>query len=295
MRCLRLPFAFDPDKLRGDLARVHDHEWQPHLNRRVYEGEWSGAALRAIGGSGTNIVPEALDGGQFADTALLARCDYFQYVLAQFRCPLLAVRLLRLKAGSHVGEHVDQGLDFDEGEVRIHVPIVTSDAVKFFLDGARLVMAPGECWYTNVNLPHSVENAGLADRIHLVIDCQVDAWLRDLFARTSRPDDGARFGRLTAPGPIEPTRLFTACQRMAAHTDGAPRFLLVQRTLVFAWKETHTWQIRLRLVGDEIERWSADVETSPDPDHRHAGRLSSLVEELAAHFPGLSLQLHARA
>jgi hypothetical protein len=44
-------------------------------------------------------------------------------------------------------------------------------------------MAEGECWYLNVNQPHRVENRGSADRVHLVLDCVVDEWLRALFAR----------------------------------------------------------------------------------------------------------------
>jgi hypothetical protein len=287
MRCLRLPFTFDPEKLRADLARVHDEDWQPHLNRHVYEGEWSGAALRAIGGDGTNIVPEALHGGQFADTALLARCSYFQHVLAQFRCPLLAVRLLRLKAGSHVGEHVDHGLDFDDGEVRIHVPIVTSDAVKFFLDGARLVMAPGACWYTNVHLPHAVENHGAIDRIHLVIDCTVDPWLRDLFARAPRAPDGAQMGRLAVPGPIEPAQFYHICHQVARRCVGSPRCTVEARQVVFSWRDIHTWQIRVGTAFLPGSAWSASWETSPAAAPALAARIEQFVAAFGTEMPGL--------
>jgi hypothetical protein len=36
----------------------------------------------------------------FADTPTLAACPYFRAVLATFACPLQAVRLMRLAAGS---------------------------------------------------------------------------------------------------------------------------------------------------------------------------------------------------
>ena len=42
-------------------------------------------------------------------------------------------------------------------------------------------MQEGECWYLNFNLPHRVRNASPRDRIHLVVDCPVDAWLEGMF------------------------------------------------------------------------------------------------------------------
>lgn len=289
MRCLRLPFTFDPEKLRADLALVRDDEWIPHLNHHVYEGDWSGAALRAIGGDGTNIVPEAIRGGRFADTPLRQRCVYFSDVLAAFRCPLRAVRLLRLRAGSHVGEHVDHGLDFEDGEVRLHVPIITSDEVRFFLDGTHLAMAPGECWYTNVNLPHSVENSGTIDRVHLVIDCQVDDWLRDVFARTPPVQSGAYSGGFTSATAIEAYRLFVSCHHVAAQLEGTPRCTTSPREIILCWRDTHSWQIRLAVV-DRGETWSARLETSPDPEGRFARRLDAFVSSLTAELPGLSFE-----
>lgn len=41
-------------------------------------------------------------------------------------------------------------------------------------------MKPGELWYLNVNRYHSVTNGGSTDRIHLVIDCIVNDWLREM-------------------------------------------------------------------------------------------------------------------
>ena len=41
--------------------------------------------------------------------------------------------------------------------------------LEFILGGTRVVMNPGQVWYHNFNLPHSVANKGRIDRIHLVI------------------------------------------------------------------------------------------------------------------------------
>jgi hypothetical protein len=296
MRCLQLPFRFDPGKLRADLALIAPAEWIPHLQRRHYDGQWSGAPLRSPGGATHSIVPESLDGAAFADTPLLARCAYFQEVLATFRCPLLAVRLLRLHAGSHIAEHVDHALEFEQGQVRIHIPIVTSDDVKFFLDGMRLAMAPGEAWYTNVNLPHSVENHGTIDRIHLVLDCSVDGWLRELFARASNsslPEGHA--ARLRATTPIAVPALLTALQH---HADAlrAPdrphprpvRFFTAGGNLVLQWRAKHAWQIRMQhraAAGAE----TLTLETSPDPTQEHRAKFDALIACLRRALPGLEV------
>lgn len=72
-------------------------------------------------------------------------------------------------------------MGYEDGNFRLHVPIVTNADVQFILDGDKLVMLPGECWYTNVNYIHSVKNAGDEDRIHLVIDCSRNKWSDQLF------------------------------------------------------------------------------------------------------------------
>src|SRR5205085_10556644 len=93
-----------------------------------------------------------------------------------------------LAAGSKIREHRDLNLGDETGEVRLHIPIVTNPAVEFFLDGVRIVMNEGECWYLNFSLPHRVDNRGVTDRIHLVIDCQVNDWLRELIESDGASD-----------------------------------------------------------------------------------------------------------
>src|SRR5262245_41606575 len=95
---LALPFRFSPERLRADLALVAGDEWVPHYNTGVYEGDWSGVALRSVGGKPTQLYPDPMAMGSFDDTDVLRRCAYFREVLAALRCPTTAVRLLVLKA-----------------------------------------------------------------------------------------------------------------------------------------------------------------------------------------------------
>jgi hypothetical protein len=104
-------------------------------------------------------------------------------VLAEFHCPLKSVRLLSLAPGSFIREHSDHALGYEDGEIRIHIPIRTNPGVEFYVCGERLLLEEGECYYVNVNLPHRVNNRGAAARVHLVIDAEVNDWVRELFER----------------------------------------------------------------------------------------------------------------
>ncbi len=73
--------------------------------------------------------------------------------------------------------NTDHDLAAENGIARLHVPVVTNDDVMFKLNGTRVAMNEGECWYLRLSDPHSVENRGRADRVPLVIDAEVNEWL----------------------------------------------------------------------------------------------------------------------
>jgi aspartyl/asparaginyl beta-hydroxylase (cupin superfamily) len=102
----------------------------------------------------------------------------------RLECPIKSTRLMRLAAGAEILEHSDHELGYEDGEVRLHVPVLTSSDVEFWLNSQRVDMWPGELWYLNVNLPHRVTNHSTQDRTHLVIDCEVNDWIRALFSDT---------------------------------------------------------------------------------------------------------------
>jgi hypothetical protein len=176
---LKLSYQFEPTRLQADLRQVLAEEFVPHFNTAYYQGDWSVVPFRSVGGRANHIYPDPTAKSSYADTPLLSRCPYIREVLAAFRCPQQAVRFLRLKAGSSIKEHTDYNLGFEDGEIRLHIPVVTSPEVEFVLNGGRVDMKEGECWYHDFNLPHRVANRGTADRVHLVIDCVVNDWLRE--------------------------------------------------------------------------------------------------------------------
>src|SRR4051794_31299286 len=99
---LRLPLDFDPARLGADLAALADVPWTAHFVQQNYEGDWSAIALRAAKGAQHPIKMILSNPGvsEYVDTPFLTHAPYFQAVLAQLKCPLLVVRLMRLGAGS---------------------------------------------------------------------------------------------------------------------------------------------------------------------------------------------------
>jgi aspartyl/asparaginyl beta-hydroxylase len=181
----KLPFQITVEAFQKEVYALTGG-WVAHFNYRHYEGEWSALALRSPGGKIDQIIPDQIQQAEYADTALLDACPAIQSWLATFACPLLSARLLNLRANSIIKEHRDHELSFENGEARLHVPIFTNPSVEFYLNNVLLKMNEGECWYINANLPHRVSNLGTTDRIHLVIDCVVNDWLRSLFESGER-------------------------------------------------------------------------------------------------------------
>ena len=184
---LRLPFAFDHAPLGAEVEAIRA-TWIDHLVADNYDGSWTVLPLRQPAGATHPVMtiyadPTATD---FVDSPSLGRAPYLREVLAGFRCPLRAVRLMRLAPGSRIKPHRDLDLAAEWGMARVHVPITTNPGVEFMLNGTPVAMAPGETWYLRLADEHSVTNRGDTDRIHLVIDCVVDDWLAGILCKANR-------------------------------------------------------------------------------------------------------------
>ena len=184
---LQLPLEFDADGLAADLSGLASQGWIPHFNHRDYEGQWSAFALRGPASATHPIQAVSSPPGEtaFADQPALAASPHIKAALARLHCPLRSVRLLRLGAGATIREHSDHELGPAFGEARLHAPILTNASVDFRIAGERVTMRPGELWLLDASEPHSVANRGETDRVHMVIDCVVNDWLRALLTKAS--------------------------------------------------------------------------------------------------------------
>jgi len=171
----QLPLTYDLDRLMGDLSAIQDSDWIPHFGIN-YEDGWSGVSLKSTDGSASSLEP----GSEYLDTPILERCPYFREILNSFQAPLKRCRLLKLSAGSVIKEHIDPGTGECQSVVRLHIPIVTSPQVSFYSNGKRVIMEPGYLYFVDTSYPHAVFNASTIDRVHLVIDCEANDWVRSL-------------------------------------------------------------------------------------------------------------------
>lgn len=178
---LKFPFQFNEEKLVHDLSSILDKKWIAHFNASGYNGDWKAVSLYAENGDDSNIFAHPTSNSTISETAILKECPYFKEVIDSFECPILTARILRLGVGAEIKPHRDYELGYEDGNFRLHIPVITNADVQFVLDGTELTMLAGECWYTNVNYVHSVKNSGASDRVHLVIDGKRNQWSDQLF------------------------------------------------------------------------------------------------------------------
>ena len=182
---IRLPFDFDAHRLQEDVNSVEQLGWIEHFIRQNYRGDWSVIPLTAQRGRDHPIMmASAVPGNRdFIPTYFMDSCPYIAELLKSFATKLNSVRIMKLAANSEIKEHRDFDLDIDE--VRIHIPIATNDQVHFYVNKERVVMNEGECWYLRLSDPHRVENNGDEDRIHLVIDMDLNSWMESIIRESA--------------------------------------------------------------------------------------------------------------
>jgi mannose-6-phosphate isomerase-like protein (cupin superfamily) len=195
IRYAKLSLPFNLKAAQQELAALNS-EWQEHFNTRYYEGSWKVLALRSPGGSDKNIIPDLVTATDYQDTAFMQHFPSASALLSTIKCPVMAVRFLNLQAGAVIKPHRDNELAFEKGEARLHFPIITNPQVSFNMEDERIPLQEGDCWYINANLTHSVANRGTADRIHLVIDCKVNSWLKQLMSYATEVSQGSEDSNL---------------------------------------------------------------------------------------------------
>jgi len=134
---------------------------------------------------------------RLADSQLLQSAPHVLTALESLSCPIQRVRIQSLGPAGLIHEHTDGIIGFASGLIRMHVPVVTSPDVYFYIAGQRCLWQPGELWYGDFSLPHKVENRYDATRRHLVIDAYVD----DLTIMLFPPELQPRIRALTQLGP----------------------------------------------------------------------------------------------
>lgn len=199
----RLPVTVDLPLLLQALAAIADDAWRSHFNTDYFSGDWSGVALISAVDALTELSPGR---GEPVHRGPWLSDERWPQGLQNLSLDIVSARLLRLGPGGRIHPHRDYDLDGPQADRRLHIPLLSPPNVDFCLDGQRMPMQAGECWFLDLARPHRVDNRDTSARVHLVLDCRPGAWLEQMISAGvgSTPKPGAvdtplqRFQRLVA-------------------------------------------------------------------------------------------------
>ncbi len=175
----RLPRTYDVALLVRDLEALRRFDQAPQPGP-YHGGEWTGLALRSMGGK-QSPDPSAAGMDNYEYTEALEHAPYLKQILDELACPIEVVRILTLPPGGHIKEHFDYHTNSQYGLLRLHIPIVTHPDVEFIIGGQRVDFKAGEFWFGDFSKVHSVENKSDITRVHMVIDVQINDFMLDMF------------------------------------------------------------------------------------------------------------------
>ncbi|MHC8347116.1 aspartyl/asparaginyl beta-hydroxylase domain-containing protein [Pseudomonas sp. RT6P73] len=225
----RLPVTVDLPLLLQALAAIDEDAWHAHFNSDYYAGDWSGVALVSAADALTELSPgrgEPLLRGPWL------RDLRWQQGLRELPLEIVSARLLRLGPGGQIHEHRDYDLGEPDADLRLHIPLLSPPRVDFMLDGQRMPMAAGECWFLDLSRPHRVDNRGTQARVHLVLDCRPGVWLEQAIVDgvSTTPSPGVGDGAL-----LQFQRLVASDLQLSKMLQGLPDTeVFITRTLELA-------------------------------------------------------------
>ena len=156
-----LPVRFDADRLCAEAMALPPEAWISHPDQVP-----GNSAVRLISANG--LESDDVTGAMEA-TRWLEGAPYIRQVLASFGVVWSRSRLMRLAPFAGVPDHADINYNWHT-RVRLHIPISTSEDVRFICDRESVHMAAGEAWIFDNWRRHRVDNGFAGERIHLVAD-----------------------------------------------------------------------------------------------------------------------------
>ncbi|QQN99118.1 aspartyl/asparaginyl beta-hydroxylase domain-containing protein [Pseudomonas sp. SW-3] len=225
----RLPVAVDLPLLLQALAAIGEDAWHAHFNSDYYAGDWSGVALVSAADALTELSPGR---GEPLLRAPWLRDPRWQQGLRDLPLEIVSARLLRLGPGGQIHEHRDYDLGGPAADLRLHIPLLSPPKVDFMLDGQRMPMTAGECWFLDLSRPHRVDNRDTQARVHLVLDCRPGDWLEQAIVDgvSTTPQPGSGDGAL-----LQFQRLVDSDLQLSKTLQGLPDTeVFITRTLELA-------------------------------------------------------------
>lgn len=254
---LKLPLQFDAAALEREVRALSASAWVPHPTG--FEGN---EAVRLVTPNGEPT--DELD-GKMGPTEQLLAMPYVQQIMGELGGVWGRSRLMGLRAGGEVPQHVDSHY-YWRTHWRIHIPVITNPQVLFSCGGETIHMEPGECWLFDSFRWHRVVNGGTEQRVHLVLDTvgggpfwdHVEAAQQGVPARMVVPGDGKtpdlRFERVNSPVIMSPWEMRVHVGFIASHAEPHPQLNpVLRRTDRFL----DDWAALWTQHGDDRGGWPA--------------------------------------
>jgi hypothetical protein len=187
--------ALDPDdtKFNADwlaaLLATFSQLWERHTLRQEFLGSphWQTQCIYVRGPK--DFTFEDYFGSTYAedyDVPKLVFDAVAELVTPVYRATrataLGRVLVVKMPPGGQLIDHVDEGL-YAQTYERVHVALTTNDECALVCNGERLHLPVGEAWWFDHRAPHTADNHGETERIHLIVD---------LIAPELRNHDGIR-------------------------------------------------------------------------------------------------------
>lgn len=237
-RFLQLPLLFDAALLAREISTIPEGEWRPHP--AGYAGN-DFLPLVAVNG---DVSDEGFTGPMRPTRHLSADRPYLWQTLTSIGAVLGRTRLMRLSGRAEVSEHADVNYYWRE-RMRVHVPIITQPAVKFYCGDSVAHMAAGECWIFDTWSLHRVINDQTHARVHLVIDTVGGEQMLNLMAQGRMPGSAQ---------PWSPRQVAPSAERRAADFESLNVPVVMS-----------PWEVREHinfLLGEALPNQPATAETA---------------------------------
>lgn len=153
------------ETIRALVSQIDDDFWVPtHTSGTYADSKWRSLPLIKSG----------------APTSHYSKYSAIDEVVARFPCKFKMMTFYSILPGGKLHPHRDLSGASILNCIRFHIPLVTNDLMDFRVSKKRVVMRPGELWALDTSYLHSVHNAGEADRIHIVMEVEMNDWVREL-------------------------------------------------------------------------------------------------------------------
>ena len=160
---------YDVSKLLAELEICLQKKWVDYFNTARYTGTWNFLPLfnrRNSQETSDSLIFEVEE----KHSVCISQLPYIQSITDFWQCKLDSVRLMALYPESHIKPSQDIGGCYSDGVFRLQIPIKTNENLVFTVEGERLHLSAGECWYIDISKVHEVCNRGTESVVHLIIE-----------------------------------------------------------------------------------------------------------------------------